>query len=80
MDGDGPPQGLHGGWHHMGTTRMDPDPRKGVVDPDCRVHGLSNLHVGGASVFPTGGCANPVLTTIALVVRLADRLKDVCAQ
>jgi choline dehydrogenase-like flavoprotein len=80
MEGDGPPQGLHGGWHHMGTTRMDPDPRKGVVDPDCRVHGLSNLHVGGASVFPTGGCANPVLTTIALVVRLADRLKDVCAQ
>jgi choline dehydrogenase-like flavoprotein len=75
MPGDDPPPGLHGGWHHMGTTRMHCDPAKGVVDPDCRVHGLSNLFIAGASVFPTGGCANPVLTTVALVARLADHLK-----
>jgi choline dehydrogenase-like flavoprotein len=75
MEGDGPPPGLHGGWHHMGTTRMHADPRKGVVDPDCQVHGVANLYIGGASVFPTGGCANPVLTTVALVARLADHLK-----
>jgi choline dehydrogenase-like flavoprotein len=71
---DSIPHGIHGGWHHMGTTRMDNDPKKGVVDQNCRVHGLSNLFVAGASVFPTVGYANPVLTTVALTMRLADHL------
>ena len=70
-------KGIHGGWHHMGTTRMHTDPKQGVVDPHCRVHGISNLYVAGASVFPTSGYANPVLTTIAIVLRLADRIKKV---
>jgi hypothetical protein len=26
------------GGHHIGTTRMDPDPKKGVVDDKCRLH------------------------------------------
>ena len=58
----------------MGTTRMADDPRRGVVDADCRVHGLANLYIAGSSVFPTGGWANPTLTIIALALRLADRL------
>jgi choline dehydrogenase-like flavoprotein len=61
--------------HHMGTTRMNADPKKGVVDPDGRVHGINNLHVAGSSVFPTSGIANPTLTILALVMRLADHLK-----
>ena len=60
--------------HHAGTTRMHVDAQYGVVDPDCRVHGTENLWVGGASVFPTAGFANPALTIIALALRLADRL------
>lgn len=64
-----------GRWHHMGTTRMSRDPRRGVVDPDCRVHGLSNLYVGGSSVFATGGFSNPTLTIVALALRLARHLK-----
>lgn len=69
------PIGVHGGYHHMGTTRMHRDPRHGVVDPDCRVHGIANLFVAGPSVFPTGGgYANPVLTVVALSLRLADHL------
>jgi len=68
------PPTIHGGWHHMGTTRMHEDPRQGVVDANCTVHGISNLHIAGASVFPTVGCANPVLTTVALALRLADHL------
>lgn len=71
------PKGIHGGWHHMGTTRMHSSPSQGVVDPDCRVHGIANLYIGGASVFPTSGYANPVLTTIALVLRLADHIKAI---
>ena len=27
-------------YHHMCTTRMSDDPAKGVVDRDCRVHGM----------------------------------------
>lgn len=62
------------GNHHMGGTRMARDPRNGVVDPDCRVHGLSNLHVAGSSVFPGCGAANPTLTIVQLALRLADHL------
>jgi choline dehydrogenase-like flavoprotein len=65
----------HGSSHHMGTTRMHDDPRSGVVDPTCRVHGMANLYVAGSSVFPTGGFANPTLTIVALAIRLADHLK-----
>lgn len=60
--------------HHLGLTRMSHDPADGVVTPECRVHGMDNLHVIGASVFPAGGFANPTLTAIALALRLADQL------
>jgi choline dehydrogenase-like flavoprotein len=75
-----PPINTEGGYHHMGTTRMHIDPRQGVVDPDCRVHGIGNLFVAGPSVFPTGGYANPVLTIVALTVRLSDRVKGLLAE
>jgi len=63
------------GNHHMGTTRMSDDPRTGVVDADCRVHGVPNLYVAGSSVFTTSGNATPTLTIVALALRLADHLK-----
>ncbi len=63
------------GNHHMGTTRMSENPKKGVVDKNCRLHGLRNLYIAGSSVFPTGGYANPTLTIVALALRLAEHLK-----
>ncbi len=66
-----------GGWHHMGTTRIHTDPKKGVVDENCRVHDTSNLYIAGPSLFPTGGYANPVLTAVALAIRLADHIKGI---
>lgn len=66
--------GAYGG-HHIGATRMAVDPREGVVDADCRVHGLANLFVASASVMPTSGQANPTLTILALAYRLADHLR-----
>ncbi len=63
-----------GGKHHMGTTRMADDPRRGVVDRNCRVHGIDNLYVGGSSVFATGGQANPTYTVVQLALRLGDHL------
>jgi choline dehydrogenase-like flavoprotein len=72
---DTPPTTTHGGYHHMGTTRMHSDPKQGVVDPNCQVHDVVNLYIAGPSVFPTGGYANPILTIVALSVRLADHIK-----
>ena len=64
------------GNHQMGTTRMNNDPSKGVVDENSKVHGMKNLFVTGASVFPTSGAANPTMTVVALAIRLADHLKN----
>lgn len=71
------PSILGGGWHHMGTTRMHEDPRHGVVDADCKVHGLANLFVAGSAVFPTAGAANPTLSLVAVTLRLSDHLKEI---
>lgn len=65
-----------GGHHHMGTTRMSSDPKTGVVDADCRVHGMTNLYVAGSSVFPTGGSANPTHTIVAMALRLGESIKS----
>jgi choline dehydrogenase-like flavoprotein len=69
------PATLRGARHHMGTTRMHPSPRRGVVDANCQVHGIANLYVAGSSVFPTSGSANPTLTIVALALRLAEHVK-----
>ena len=63
-----------GGHHHMCATRMAADPREGVVDADCKVHGVSNLYVGGSSVFASTGYANPTYTIVQLSLRLGDHL------
>lgn len=63
-------------YHHIGTTRMAADPRNGVVNADCRIHGTSNMYVAGCSVFPTGGHVNPTLTIVALALRLSTHLKQ----
>jgi choline dehydrogenase-like flavoprotein len=72
-----PPAPIRGHWHHLGTTRMHVNPKLGVVDENCRLHGVENLFVAGSSVFPTGGYVNPTLTIVALALRLADRLKRI---
>lgn len=65
-----------GGKHHMCTTRMSADPSTGVVDADCKVHGLTNLFIGGSSVFATTGHANPTYTITQLALRLGDHLTE----
>jgi choline dehydrogenase-like flavoprotein len=70
------PEHIQWCWHHIGTTRMAQDPSKGVVDANCRVHGMENLFVVGSSVFPTPGSDTPTLTVVALALRLASHLKS----
>jgi choline dehydrogenase-like flavoprotein len=66
---------LDWGNHHMGTARMHDDPRHGVVDANCQMHGIHNLFVASSAVFPTYGASNPTLNMIALNLRLADHLR-----
>ena len=68
--------GLH---HHMCTTRMGAEPANGVVDQDCRVHSVSNLYLGGASVFAGGGYANPTYTIVELALRIGHHLTQTLA-
>jgi len=65
------------GNHHMGTTRMHVDPKKGVVDANSKVHGISNVYIAGSSIFPTYSASNPTMNSIALTLRLADHLRGV---
>lgn len=65
-----------GSGHVIGTCRMGEDPTTSVVDATCRVHEHEDLFVVGASVFPTGGTANPTLTVAALSLRLAQTLHE----
>lgn len=62
--------------HPTGTTRMAADPKSGVVDRNCEVHGVEGLFIAGSSVFPTSGHANPTHMIVAMAVRLADYLKS----
>ncbi|NJB70503.1 choline dehydrogenase-like flavoprotein [Saonia flava] len=65
------------GWHHMGTTRMSNNPKEGVVDSNCKVHGIGNLFVAGSACFTTSGAPNPTLTLVALSLRLSQHIKDI---
>jgi choline dehydrogenase-like flavoprotein len=72
-------QTMDWGNHHLGTTRMQDDPKQGVLDANQMVHGIGNLYVAGSSVFPTYGSSNPTLNLLALTLRLADHLRKVTA-
>ena len=60
----------------MGATRMSENPKKGVVDSNCKVYGIANLYVAGAGCYPTSGAPNPTLTLTALTLRLSDHIKQ----
>ncbi len=70
------PAAIVGTWHHMGATRMSGDPSRGVVDGECRVHGMENLYVAGSSVFPVAASNAPTVAIVQLSLRLADHLAD----
>jgi choline dehydrogenase-like flavoprotein len=71
-----PGEQIRGTWHHMGTTRMSRHAATGVVDPDCRVHGINNLYIAGSSVFPTVSSDMPTFMVVAMALRLAEHLRE----
>ncbi|MCW2247463.1 choline dehydrogenase-like flavoprotein [Azospirillum fermentarium] len=76
LDADEVDRKVRGHFHHIGTTRMSERPEDGVVDANCRVHGLENLYVAGSGVFPTAGYSGPTMMLIALAIRLSTHLKE----
>jgi choline dehydrogenase-like flavoprotein len=57
--------------HPCGTCVMSNDPSTGVVDRDCRAHGIANLFITDASFMPTSGAINPSLTIAANALRVS---------
>jgi hypothetical protein len=64
------------GYHQIGSARMDESQNLGVVDRNCRVHGLGNLYLAGSAVFPTSGQANPTFFAVAIAARLAEHVRN----
>jgi choline dehydrogenase-like flavoprotein len=69
-----PQRRLSGYQHQAGTCRMGHDPAHSVTDAFGRVWGHDNLFVCDASLHPTNGGFNPVLTVMALAFRNADHI------
>ncbi len=64
------------GFHQIGTTRMGTTAADGVVDANCRVHGVENLFIASSSVFPSSSQAGPTFVAVALALRLAAHLSQ----
>jgi hypothetical protein len=60
--------------HEAGTLRMSDDPADGVTDPYGRIHDTANCYVVGPALFPSTGSPNPMLSSVALARRTADRV------
>lgn len=57
--------------HPCGTCVMSNDSSTGVVDRNCRAHGIANLFITDASFMPTSAAINPSLTVAANALRVA---------
>ena len=60
--------------HECGTARMGSDPRKSVVDRNCKVHDARNVFVTDGAVFTTQGCYEPTLTIMAISARAGEHI------
>ena len=60
--------------HECGTARMGSDPKKSVVDANCKVHDASNVFVTDGAVFTTQGCYEPTLTIMAISARAGEHI------
>ena len=59
----------------QGGAQISRDPRRGVVDPQLRLHGHRNLFVCDASVFPTSVARAPRITAMAIAEYAAEGIE-----
>lgn len=63
--------------HHAGTCKMGPaKDSTSVVDNELRVHGIPNLRVADASIFPTPINCNTIAPTVMIGEKAADMIKS----
>lgn len=60
--------------HLMGSVPMGADSRRAAVDPSGRLYGVRNLYVADGSLFPSAPAVNPMITIMAMAMRVAGRL------
>lgn len=58
--------------HIMGTAKMSREPKRGVTDMWGRVYGVENLFVADASLFPSPVGVNPMLSIMAVSMKVGD--------
>jgi choline dehydrogenase-like flavoprotein len=62
--------------HECGTARMGSDPKKSVVDRNCKVHDARNVFITDGAVFTTQGCYEPTLTIMAISARAGQHIAE----
>jgi choline dehydrogenase len=68
-------QNVESAYHPAGTCKMGPaTDNRAVVDPECRVHGLENLRVVDASIFPTVPNGNINAPVIMVAEKISDKI------
>ena len=60
--------------HEVGPLWMGDDPATSVTNNDGRLHDVMNCYVAAPALFPSIGSPNPMLTGVALLRRLTDKL------
>ncbi|KAF5630187.1 glucose-methanol-choline oxidoreductase [Fusarium sp. NRRL 25303] len=63
-------------YHSCGTAAMLPKDRGGSIDGELLVHGVSNLRIVDASIFPMITRGNPIATVYAVAEKAADIIKN----
>ncbi|MEX0635882.1 MAG: GMC family oxidoreductase, partial [Ferruginibacter sp.] len=54
--------------HEMGTAKMGKDPKTSVLNQFNQMHDVKNIFITDGSCMPSGGCQNPSLTYMALLL------------
>ena len=62
--------------HECGTARMGANPKKSVVNADCKIHDAPNVFVTDGAVFTTQGCYEPTLTIMAISARAGQHIAE----
>ena len=62
--------------HEASQLWIGEDPANSVVGLDYRPHGVHNVYLTGASIFPTSGSWNPTLTMCGFAQDLATKLES----
>lgn len=68
-----------GSVHPQGSCPLGDDPGRSACEPDGCVRGEKGLYVADTSLFPTSVGVPPQVTTMALGLAVADRVKEAAA-